>query len=214
MSTYKRIPDQLTTPPTPKKLSWSTHSKCFNLNFAYTFLIKIIFNDAAMIRLPPTLIALGQSDLRDFDKRSRQKTVEAYFDRLSINSSNTQGSEMVHELKGVTIRRQPSPRKKQTMASSPKKSKMPKSPESFVNLASPPPSPKKGEKASSDEHGYVSVERNISPENEDSQSTPRSPVKEDDFHYGGFIESPGNSTSSHRSSPFGKSHEERRLYVC
>lgn len=167
-----------------------------------------------MIRLPPTLIVLGQSDLQDFDKRSRQRTVEAYFDRLSISSSTTQTPETVHELKGVTMRRQPSPQKKQTMASSPEKDKTPKSPESFVNLDSPPPSPKKRDKSSSEEHGFVSVERVVSPENEDSQSTPRSPVKEDDFHYGGFVESPGNSTSSHRSSPFGRRFEHGMLGVC
>ncbi|CAG8961872.1 hypothetical protein HYFRA_00013672, partial [Hymenoscyphus fraxineus] len=154
-----------------------------------------ILNDAAMIRLPPTVIVLGQSDLRDFDKRTHLRTVEAYFDRLTISSPNSQAHETNQELKGVTIRRQPSPRKKQTMSSSPQRLIPPRSPESFINVEAPPASPRKREKSSSDEHGYVSVERHVSPENEDSQVAPRSPVKDDDFHYGGFVESPGNSSS-------------------
>jgi hypothetical protein len=170
-----------------------------------------------MIRLPPSTIILGRSDLKDFEKRRQQRL--QYIETENINQEFARFA--VGAPEGLTFGQyggkgldaDPSP--------------------GFLNFqtadppGSPPPAscrghaetqlPDEGISAAGIEDGYSSITESRqgsrcnsvawqpSPENSVVGQHPSSPPSKDDFHYGGFTESPVQVCSNDESrkySPF------------
>jgi hypothetical protein len=177
-----------------------------------------IFSSDIMIRLSPTTIILGESDLRDSAKRESQRRVGAQLDlieRLSVDAHNEQKSNLRSEKQRqppqveskAKLRDHPPshqlriagnvgyPERKVSISALPEDLECSVSPESPLRFS-------EGSSASgsaSEEHDYISASQR-SPENESYAPTAPSPDKDDNFYYGGFMESPGQSYNPTRSS--------------
>lgn len=179
-----------------------------------------------MIRLPPTTIVLGRSDLREFERRrQRRRDVEILNQEYSRFAVSAPGGPTFQIQHAQDVAFGVEPQKQQTRDGQNAdfqgqplnlQTSVPLSVQIASNLeheASGAPSSSKSSSTTEDEcptitdlqdeHGYVCV----ASENpvRDSQRSP-SPSK-DDFYYGGFVESPSEQTldnTPNRSSPFGK----------
>jgi hypothetical protein len=163
-----------------------------------------------MIRLPPSSITLGLSDLKDFERRQeRRKVLEAaenvqqQFAPFQVGAqdgpsfglprrSSTNCHEPHDQPHTLSFQVATSHRLHHVIESASHEPQSPMPPES---------STRPGE---TDIYALIGAES--SPENLMSKvQRPSSPSK-DDFHYGGFMESPSRHRSPVHSSPFGTSH--------
>jgi hypothetical protein len=175
-----------------------------------------------MIRLPPTAIVLGESDLREFSQRESRRKLAAQLDlleRLTVDTHN----EHSHNI------RQQNQQDPHANSNSQRKYELPiRQPSTSRNLDSPPRKAsitttlenvecsilsesllRFGDNSSDDEpvsdeqeHGSI---RRLSQGNDSHIPTATSPEKDDDFHYGGFTESPNQNNNSTTFSSFGRS---------
>jgi hypothetical protein len=171
-----------------------------------------------MIRLRPTAIQLGESDVRDFfQQRESRRRVEAQLEqleRLAISSDNGDPNtfqpqnwrevDSFNDRKDDRPARQPSmsrnlnsPPRKQSVTTIPEQTerRISESQLRFTDQNSPKELPV-------DRHGQIS-NRQISQGDESQILAARSREKNDDFHYGGFTESPSQNDKSIASSSFG-----------
>jgi hypothetical protein len=171
-----------------------------------------------MIRLQPTAILLGESDVRDFLQRESQRRVEAQLEqleRLTVNSpdgdskifqpQNWRQLDSIFDRKDDRPVRQPSisrnlnsPPRKQSVTTIPEQTerRISESQLRITDQNSP-------NDLAVDGHSQRS-NRKISQANDSQMLAGESPEKEDDFHYGGFTESPSQNDKSTVSSSFGK----------
>jgi hypothetical protein len=188
------------------------------------FASLVVFNaNVAMIRLPPSTITLGASDLKDFEIRQQQrKELEnkhrestrfevrgEYGPSFGLLGQCIGLEEDANELSGARRERyslrpvlvvQTVNRSKQTPEGHGSEGPiLPVSPGTDDNGSDTFPD------LTEDDHGYQIVRAPRSPENASADLNHSSPTK-DDFHYGGFVESLTRHTvddASQRSSPFG-----------
>jgi hypothetical protein len=149
-----------------------------------------------MIRLPPSTITLGPSDLQDFERSlAHRKACEAAenvhqeFDRYEIGGED-----------GPSFGR---PKKSNSRGKGHSSSNHPDLANLSRTLQSTSlstPSPRSSDFQSNvEEVDVIASPENVAVEIQE----PSSPAKEDDFHYGGFVETP--SDTSARSSIFSMS---------
>jgi hypothetical protein len=171
-----------------------------------------------MIRLRPTAIQLGESDVRDFfQQRESRRRVEAQLEqleKLTIDSDNGDPNvfqpqnwrplDSIFDRKDGRPARLPSmsrnlnsPPRKQSVTTIPEQTerRISESQLRYTDQNSPKETPVDG-------HDQIS-NRQISQGNELRIPVAGSPEKDDDFHYGGFTESPSQNNKSTASSSFG-----------
>jgi hypothetical protein len=159
----------------------------------------LLFNvSGAMIRLPASTITLGPSDLKDFESRQRRCR--------SLQAGDTSGD---------TKERRPLQRTLtiQTVSSRLSGTDLENhGEEEPLSPGSPGSSAAVGVEYSTftdlteDQDGNPSVGHRHSPENVSIEVQRSPPPSKDEFHYGGFVESPTQQPeddASQRSSPFG-----------
>ncbi|KAG9243488.1 hypothetical protein BJ878DRAFT_481067 [Calycina marina] len=165
-----------------------------------------------MIRLPASVISLGPRDLQDYEARRRERhktkiTIPAQdFERASKSSrtfallallqvTNTQGSEKEHASKRKARRQEVSETPTRKEHEDLQKS---------VSLAHNGDATEEGEDSFGELSPVVCNQIAETPENPALDARDTSPSKED-FHFGGFIESPSprfTDSNSQSSSPF------------
>ncbi|EPE25605.1 hypothetical protein GLAREA_01517 [Glarea lozoyensis ATCC 20868] len=172
-----------------------------------------------MIRLSPTAIVLGESDVRDFLQRESQRRVEAQLALLEsltvdphsedLRNFRPQNRRQTHATSTPVRRnewktRQPSI--SSNLNSPPRQASIATVLERAECSESSEPHPHFNDNESStdsadDEH----EQRSCLQSNRTDSRLPatNSPEKEDDFHYGGFTESPSQNNNSATSSSFG-----------
>ena len=174
-----------------------------------------------MIRLSPTAIQLGESDLRDFLQRESQRRVEAQLkklEKLSVDSEDEisepfQPKSRRHLLTHATQERRGDwptrlPSISSNLNSPPRKASIAVQVEYIENTVASPPRHDFNDNDSLEdltdgEHEQRSSRR-LNHGNDPLEPVANSPEKEDDFHYGGFIGSPSQINDSVASSSFGE----------
>jgi hypothetical protein len=179
-----------------------------------------------MIRLPPTTLVLGRSDLKDFDRHQRRRKVLEAQDRKAseaefVKQELARYAVGAHDGSSFGSRDQMAPG---VARASPEDREL----HSCVLTIQTVPSHElyrtnteiKQEESQDSrvvddfpaimglplaEHGYVSAGVELSPENSTFESRQSSSPSKDDFHYGGFVQSLSQDTTDlfQRSSPFG-----------
>jgi len=148
-----------------------------------------------MIRLPASAIILGPSDLKDFETRQRR--------RLALEADERSVHTIRCGLRALAIRTVGRPTSDTGLGS--------RGDEEPPSLGLPGSSRAVDVEYSTvtdlseDQDGYLSIGLQQSPENASIEAQQSSPPK-DEFHYGGFVESPTQqlvADASQRSSPFG-----------
>lgn len=163
-----------------------------------------------MIRLPPSTILLGRRDLRDYEKRQRTRGREKRQETDKISqrlSCFAVGSSHNDPHLGQAHKDQLSKAASQKADVRPACVLPPASQDtSLIDNDKSLPSSLDEEisvtESQEDEHGYITVGLDQSPENP-IHDTPRpaSPSK-DDFYYGGFVETPSLGVIGDPHSPF------------
>lgn len=188
-----------------------------------------------MIRLPPTTILLGRSDLKEFDRRRKRRDIQSEteavnqeFGRLEVGGLDDpsfayqeeprSGPQKIKTHNSCRLAERSSHVRSftlQIVGSSGLDSESNEKPKSPVSLASDDE-----EIAFSDlpvdEHNCMSIGVNGSPENVSVGIEQSSSSSKDDFYFGGFTESPMQRTTDNTRSSFlfGTSHvtSESKLF--
>ncbi|RDL37220.1 uncharacterized protein BP5553_04653 [Venustampulla echinocandica] len=165
-----------------------------------------------MIRLPTTTIILGDSDLKDFERREPQRRVNTEFDRFLICAQEAACSDHGKQkrLQGAELAKEP----KEEGIFENHRLTLPMRPAPNLNAPCIRPGADKSARPESShssntfddeegENGDELVQTDISPQN----PNPRIPqssstAKVDDFYYGEFVESPARGTPTPRTSQF------------
>jgi hypothetical protein len=150
-----------------------------------------------MIRLPASAITLGPSDLKDFETRHRRRL------ELEANERSVDTITCSPWLRALAIRTVGRPTSDTGLRSrgdgEPPSPSLPKSSRAVDVEYSTVTD------LSEDQDGYLSIGHQHSPENASIEAQQSSPPK-DEFHYGGFVESPTQQLvagASQRPSPSG-----------
>lgn len=172
-----------------------------------------------MLRRPPTAITLNDSDLRDFKARAQRRRAEAKenskqeLEQSVVNAqdgtrfwrSNTQAQRKprLQNTERRTVEPFNRPLTIQTQGFQP-----PEFDSNIHDQEQTDPStsldPFSDVETDTLEHAVEGLDnswRAFSPENADQETLER-PPKDDDFHYGGFMESPSEDYTQNRASPF------------
>jgi len=173
-----------------------------------------------MLRRGPTAIAIGESDLRDFRVRSQrrrevekenrnqelERSASAAKDGPAFNTRAQQGGRSLGAEQSI-IQPFGHPLTTQTQVSQGVDVTSNILDSETAESSEPPDSFSNGQKRSALEHTAEGIDissRAFSPENvETERYPPSSPLKDDYFYYGGFVDSPSEDYTQTRASSFG-----------